>query len=74
MEYLLPALRLGIGATALMDLWGALRQPLFGFARLDYALIGRWFGGMASGRFRHDAIATAPPVRGEASSAGRCTT
>lgn len=65
MNYLLHALPIGIGATALMDVWGALRQPLFGLARLDYALIGRWFGGMAQGRFRHTAIARAEPVRGE---------
>lgn len=65
MEYLLHALPIGIGATALMDLWGALRQPLFGFARLDYALMGRWFGGMAAGRFRHESIARAEPVHGE---------
>lgn len=65
MNYLLHALPIGIGATAVMDLWGALRQPLFGFARLDYALIGRWVGWMARGRFRHDAIARAEPVRGE---------
>lgn len=65
MIHLLHAIPIGVGATALMDLWGAVRQPLFGFARLDYALLGRWFGQMPAGRFRHPAIAAAPPVRGE---------
>ena len=65
MHYLFHATIIGIGATALMDIWGAARQALFGFARLDYALLGRWFGHMTAGQFRHRAIATATPVRGE---------
>lgn len=65
MEYLLHALPIGMGATALMDLWGVVREPLFGFARLDLALLGRWVGTMAEGRFRHHRIADAPPVRAE---------
>ncbi|MEI2720014.1 MAG: DUF2938 domain-containing protein [Gemmatimonadales bacterium] len=65
MELLIHALPIGVGATLLMDLWGAVRQPLFGFARLDYALLGRWVGGMAAGQFRHDAIARSAPVRRE---------
>ena len=41
MDLLIHALPIGVGATLLMDLWGAVRRPLFGFARLDYALLGR---------------------------------
>lgn len=65
MEYLGHALLVGTGATALMDIWGLVRQPLLGIPRLDYALLGRWFGHMAAGRFRHRAIAAAPRVPGE---------
>ncbi len=65
MEYLRHALLLGIGATALMDVWGVVRHPLLGMPRLEYALLGRWFGHMAAGRFRHRSIVTASPVRGE---------
>lgn len=65
MNHLLHATIIGIGATLLMDLWGVVRRPLFGLPPLDYALLGRWFGHMASGQFRHDVIATAAPVRGE---------
>lgn len=65
MRYLFHASLIGIGATALMDIWGAVRHPLFGFPRLDYALLGRWFGHMLEGQFHHDAIANATPVRGE---------
>lgn len=65
MDYLLHALALGIGATLVMDAWGVVRRPLLGHPRLDYAVLGRWFGHMAGGRLRHDAIGTSAPVRGE---------
>lgn len=65
MHYLFHAVPIGVGATLVMDLWGAIRKPLFGFAQLDYALLGRWFGHVAAGRFRHTAIARSPAVRGE---------
>jgi hypothetical protein len=56
---------IGIGATAVMDLWGLARKSLLGIAPPNYALVGRWIGHMAHGRFRHDAIAASAPVRGE---------
>lgn len=59
------AIVIGIGATALMDLFAMLRQRLFGIVSTDYALVGRWIAHMAKGRFRHDSIAAAAPVRGE---------
>lgn len=54
----------GIGATALMDLWLFLLARL-GVPTTSFALIGRWVGHMRHGRFAHLAIAKAPPVRGE---------
>lgn len=65
MNHLLHAAVIGIGATLLMDGWGLVRRPLLGFPPLDYALLGRWFAHMATGRFRHEAIAKSAPVRGE---------
>jgi hypothetical protein len=65
MELLMYALVIGAGATVVMDLWGLARSRLFGARALDYGLVGRWIGHMARGRFRHDAIAASPPVRGE---------
>lgn len=59
------AVVIGIGATALTDLFAMLRQRLSGIAAPDYALVGRWIAHMANGRFRHDSIAAASPVRGE---------
>lgn len=65
MNDLLSTVAIGIGATAVMDLWGLARQPLLGVAPPNYALVGRWLGHMAHGRFRHQAIAASAPVRGE---------
>lgn len=55
----------GIGATALTDLWSLVRRPLLGVARPDFGLVGRWLAHMPRGRFRHDAIAAAPRMAGE---------
>jgi len=62
---LIVTLVVGVVATALMDLGGVARKPLLGIAPPDYRLLGRWLGHMAHGRFRHEAIAKAVPVRGE---------
>jgi hypothetical protein len=56
----------GIGATALMDLWSLVRRRLLGLPLPDYGLVGRWIGHMRHGRFRHDAIGRAAPIRHEA--------
>lgn len=66
MDYLAHAVLIGGGATALLDLWTLARQWATGTPMPDYGLVGRWFAYMARGRFRHDAIAATPPVRGEA--------
>ena len=54
MNYLLFTLFIGVGATAVMDLWGLARKPLLGIAPPNYALVGRWIAHMTHGRFRHD--------------------
>jgi hypothetical protein len=65
MDLPLRTVAIGVLATSLMDLWGFVRQPLFGFPRADYRLIGRWFAYMPRGTFRHHAITLTPPVPGE---------
>lgn len=65
MDYLIPALLVGAGATATMDLWALARRRLFGTPLPDYGLVGRWLGHMKEGRFRHPSIAAARPVHGE---------
>lgn len=56
----------GIGATAVMDLWGLVRRRLLGVPVANYAHVGRWIGHMPRGRFRHEAISRAAPIRHEA--------
>ena len=65
MNQVTATLAIGIGATAVMDLWGLARQPLLRIPRPDYAPVGRWLAHMARGRFHHASIATAPPARAE---------
>lgn len=57
---------IGIGATLVMDAWGLVRKQLLGIPPADYALVGRWLGHMAHGRFRHERIAAASPIPAEA--------
>lgn len=65
MNILLPILFIGIGATAVMDLWGIVRKPLLGIPLPNYRMVGRWIAHMTHGQFRHSAIAASPPMRGE---------
>jgi hypothetical protein len=62
MNIFVTVLLTGIGATAVMDAWSALRRPLLGLAAPDYGLVGRWVGHMARGKFRHQRISAATPV------------
>ncbi|WP_066708917.1 DUF2938 domain-containing protein [Curvibacter delicatus] len=61
---LLRTVVIGIGATAVMDLWLTLLKTL-GLPTLNFALLGRWVGHMPRGRWAHQGIAKAAPVPGE---------
>jgi hypothetical protein len=65
MDYLVWTLAAGAGATAVIDLWAVVRKRLLHIPAPDYGLVGRWLAHMPRGRFRHDSIAAASPVRGE---------
>ena len=65
MYIIASAVAIGVGATAVMDLWALLLRRGFGVASLDLALLGRWIGHFARGRFRHESIARAASVRHE---------
>ncbi len=56
---------IGIGATAIVDLWSIARKRMFSVPLPNFGLVGRWFGHMAHGSFRHDSIAAAPAIAGE---------
>ena len=55
---------IGLGATAVMDLWLLLLRRL-GVPTLNFALIGRWVGHLARGTVAHRAIGQSAPIRGE---------
>jgi hypothetical protein len=52
---------IGIGATALMDLWLWLLSRL-GVPSTGFAMVGRWVGHFPRGEFAHAAIARARPI------------
>jgi hypothetical protein len=63
-EDLIRVVLIGLGATVVMDLWLLLLRLLH-VPTLDFALVGRWVGHLARGRWKHAAIAKAVPVKGE---------
>jgi hypothetical protein len=63
-ELVLRSVLIGAGATLAMDVWAALLRR-FGVASLNFAFLGRWLGHLPRGRWRHESIARAAPVRGE---------
>ena len=65
LEIAMRATVIGIGGTALLDLWNAVLKRTFGVPSLSMEMLGRWFGHFARGRFVHDNIAQAPSVPGE---------
>jgi hypothetical protein len=61
LDWLIPAIALGAGATAVMDLWNLLVKHALGIPSLDYCLLGRWVLHMRHGTVRHVSIAAAAP-------------
>ena len=62
LDYLIPAIAVGAGATAVMDLWNLLVKVVLGIPSLDYCLLGRWICHMRHGTVRHVSIAAAAPM------------
>jgi hypothetical protein len=56
---------IGLGGALAMDLWGLVLRRGLDIPTLDYALLGRWLGGMPAGRLTVVRIAAAPPITGE---------
>lgn len=60
-DFLYRSLLLGIGATAIFDLWGLLLKHAFGLPGANWGLVGRWFCHLAGGTVYHADIAQARP-------------
>jgi hypothetical protein len=65
MSMSLSIIFIGIGATAVTDLWGLARKKLFDIPPPNFGMVGRWIGHMAHGEFRHSSIVKASPIIGE---------
>lgn len=65
LEFVVRAVLIGVGATVVMDLWALFLKSAFNAPSLDYALVGRWIGHFRHGKFMHESIHAAAPVRGE---------
>ena len=65
MEFLARGVLIGVGAAVLMDAWALFARRAFDIRGLDYAMLGRWIGHFPRGRFFHERIASADPIRGE---------
>lgn len=59
-DFLLQAAWIGIGATALLDLWNLLLNRTLGLPLPNWAMVGRWFCHLPSGRVMHAGIAASP--------------
>lgn len=62
----LDALAIGVGATAVMDVWAVALKRYWCIPSLNLAMVGRWLGHLPRGTLRHVNIAQAAPVRDEA--------
>ncbi len=63
-QHLLAVVLIGVGATAVLDLWLTLLKRL-GAPTGSFALVGRWVAHMGRGQFSHASISKAAPVRSE---------
>lgn len=63
-ELVVRSILIGAGATVVMDLWAAVLRR-FGVPSLNFAFLGRWIGHIPRGRWLHESIAKAAPIRGE---------
>lgn len=64
-EFLGTGVVMGVAGSALIDAWAFLLRRTLRVPTLDYAMLGRWIGHFPRGRFFHERIAAAEPVRGE---------
>ena len=65
LEFAVRAVLIGVGATAILDLWMLFASRVFGAPATRWDLVGRWIGYFPRGRFVHDSIGQAPPIHGE---------
>ena len=55
----------GIGATALLDLFAIFRRKVFSIPLPNWCVVGRWVGYLPRGQFSHQSMAKTPLIKGE---------
>ncbi len=61
----LKAIAIGIIATVVMDMWSVFQSKVLKIPSLNYALVGRWFLSLPSGKWQHNTILQTPTLKGE---------
>jgi len=64
-EFVIRAIFIGAGATAVLDLWSMFTARVGVVPPSNWGLVGRWIGYFPKGTFVHDSIAKAAPIDGE---------
>lgn len=65
LEFLVRAVLIGTGATAVIDLWSVFLARALGMVQMNWSFVGRWIGHFPRGRFIHANMAEVAPVHGE---------
>jgi Protein of unknown function (DUF2938) len=55
----------GIGATALLDLFAIFQRKMFSIPSPNWCVVGRWIGYLPRGQFTHQNISKTPSIKGE---------
>lgn len=64
--FIFYSILIGVGGTALLDLWAQLLKKVWGLPTPPWHLVGRWFAGMRNGQYVHrNGIANSPEVVNE---------
>jgi hypothetical protein len=56
---------IGVVATIAIDVWAVIVKKVFLMPTANWALVGRWFGHIPRGKFKHHHIADSAPVANE---------
>ncbi|TBR42879.1 DUF2938 domain-containing protein [Marinomonas agarivorans] len=65
MDFMFPAILIGIGATLVMDAWALFLKIVWHIPSLNYAMVGRWLAHLVQGRIQHEHIGNSHAVRYE---------
>ncbi len=64
-QLIFSGLVVGIGATALLDLWTIFQKKVFSAPPPNWCAVGRWVAYLPTGQFSHQSIAKVPSIKGE---------